>query len=385
MPTDLEPAPVARVLLSKARFGALLGALRDDGYTLVGPTVRDGAIVYDHLEGLASLPAGVGDEQSPGRYRLRQRDDQALFGHVVGPHSYKRELFVPSLRLFRIRRSASGLAVEADPPAPPKLALIGARACELAAIAVHDRVLLGGPAVDTDYAARRKDLFVVAVHCAEPGGTCFCASMDTGPSAREGYDLALTELLSGGEHRFLVEVGSPRGEALLARVGSAPASLADGAEAEAQREKAARSMGRSLDTTGIKELFQQNLEHPRWDEVATRCIGCANCTMVCPTCFCSTTEDVTDLGGDGAERTRRWDSCFTLEHSYVHGGSVRPSLAGRYRQWLTHKLASWIDQFGTSGCVGCGRCLTWCPVGIDITEESAAIRASDGKGARRGP
>jgi Fe-S oxidoreductase len=96
--------------------------------------------------------------------------------------------------------------------------------------------------------------------------------------------------------------------------------------------------------------------------------------MVCPTCFCTTVEDVSDVTGDHAERWRRWDSCFTLGFSYIHGGSIRNSGKARYRQWMTHKLASWIDQFGTSGCVGCGRCITWCPVGIDITEEARAIR-----------
>ena len=83
------------------------------------------------------------------------------------------------------------------------------------------------------------------------------------------------------------------------------------------------------------------------------------------------------LYGARAERWRKWDSCFTLDFSYIHGGSVRTSAAARYRQWLSHKLATWIDQFGSSGCVGCGRCITWCPVGIDITEEVAAIRASE--------
>jgi ferredoxin len=365
----------ARVLLSRERFNAILRALRDDGYELLGPTVRDGAIVYDRLESDADLPAGVGDEQAPGRYRLRERGDGALFGFAVGPHSYKRELFAPTVRLFRVRKSARGPEIEVDPAPSRKLALIGARACEIAAIGVQDRVLLEGPHADADYAARRRDVLVIAVQCAESGGTCFCASMGTGPRATAGFDLALTELTEG-EHRFVCEIGSERGAALVAKVGSDQASLADREAADAVVARTATRMGRTLDTSGIKELLQSALVHPRWDEVATRCLSCANCTMVCPTCFCSTVEDTTDLAGDVAERTRRWDSCFTLEHSYVHGGAVRPSLAARYRQWLTHKLAHWIDQFGTSGCVGCGRCITWCPVGIDITEEVAAIRAA---------
>jgi sulfhydrogenase subunit beta (sulfur reductase) len=99
--------------------------------------------------------------------------------------------------------------------------------------------------------------------------------------------------------------------------------------------------------------------------------------MVCPTCFCTSVEDSTDVDGDGVVRVQRWDSCFTVDYSYIHGGSVRSSDRSRYRQWMTHKLSTWFDQFGSSGCVGCGRCITWCPVGIDITEEVAAIRATE--------
>jgi ferredoxin len=201
--------------------------------------------------------------------------------------------------------------------------------------------------------------------------------MGTGPRASSGYDLALTELLDGGAHRFLVEVGSERGAELLAELPHAAAGPGDDAAAEREVERAASQMGRELDTTDIRDLLYRNREHPRWDEVADRCLTCGNCTLVCPTCFCSSVDDTTDLAGEEASRVRRWESCFTLEHSYIHGGSVRTSGKARYRQWMTHKLASWIDQFGTSGCVGCGRCITWCPVAIDITEEAAAIRATD--------
>jgi ferredoxin len=374
MTSAFVPALGARVLLSRDRFAALLRALRDDGHELLGPTVRDGAVVYDRIEGVGDLPAGIGDEQAPGHYRLRERGDGAFFGFAVGPHSYKREFLVPRVRLFRIRRSAAGTAVEPEPLPDRKVALIGARACEIAAVAVQDRVLRDGPYADADYTARRRGVFVIAVQCGDPAGTCFCASMGTGPRAERGFDIALTEVLTP-EHRFVAEVGSEAGAALLAKVGFAPAEEADRAAADAVSAGAAQRMGRALDTNGLKEGLQQNLEHPRWDEVAARCLGCANCTMVCPTCFCTTVEDTTDLSGDEAERSRRWDSCFSLEYSYVHGGVVRSSLRARYRQWLTHKLAGWIDQYGTSGCVGCGRCITWCPVGIDITEEAAAVRA----------
>ena len=141
----------------------------------------------------------------------------------------------------------------------------------------------------------------------------------------------------------------------------------------ATARKVAEQMGRELETDGLRELLERNREHPRWDEVSERCLTCGNCTMVCPTCFCTSVEDVTDLTGEEAERWREWDSCFSLDFSYVVGGSVRSSSRSRYRQWMTHKLGTWWDQFGSSGCVGCGRCITWCPVGIDVTEELANL------------
>jgi ferredoxin len=372
--TALKPGD--RSLLTVDGLATLLQSLRSDGYQLVGPTVRDGAIVHAEISGIDDLPAGWTEAQEAGTYRLAQRQDRALFGYSVGPQSWKQLFFVPRVRLWQARRKDGSFIVEQDTPAPPRLALIGARSCDLHAIDVQDRTFLRGQFVDPDYAARRRDVFVVAVHCGQAGGTCFCVSMKTGPKATFGFDLALTELFE--PHRFVVEVGTERGAEMLARLDRAPATDADTEAAQAVVEETARSMGRRMDTTDIKELLYRNPEHPRWDDVADRCLSCTNCTLACPTCFCGSVEDVTDLAGETAERWRRWDSCFTLDHSYLHGGSVRASTRSRYRQWLTHKLASWIDQFGVSGCVGCGRCITWCPVGIDITQEVDAIRATDG-------
>lgn len=365
-----------RWLLSFERFGELLRRLRGDGYQLVGPTVRDGAIVHAEISGIEDLPIGWTEVQEAGSYRLEKRSDDALFGYSVGPQSWKQLFFVPRLRLLKVRRKEQSFVVEQDATSPPRLALIGARSCDLHAIEVQDRIFLSGATADPDYAARRRNVFVVAVHCGQAGGTCFCASMKTGPKATLGFDLALTELFE--PHRFVVDVGTDRGAELLGRLGAGPLTDADAEAADAVVDRTARSMGRQMDTTGIKELLYRNPEHPRWDDVAARCLACTNCTLSCPTCFCGSIEDTSDLSGETAERFRRWDSCFTLDHSHLHGGSVRASTRSRYRQWLTHKLASWIDQFGTSGCIGCGRCITWCPVGIDITEEVAAIRATDG-------
>jgi ferredoxin len=356
-------------VLDRDRFDALLDALRERGMQILGPTVRAGAIVLDEIASAADLPAGWRAEQDGGRYRLVRREDAALFAHNVGPDSWKGKLFPPTLRIWR-----SGDRAPSSAPPPPR-AFLGVRSCDLHAIAIQDRVFTGGAHVDDDYAARRDGAFIVAVECAEAGGTCFCASMGTGPDARGGFDLALTELLEGG-HRFLARAGTDAGREVLDALPTRPAGERDTAQAGAVVAGAAAQMGRTLDTDGLPDLLMANLDHPRWDEVADRCLTCGNCTMVCPTCFCSSVDDVGSLDGEEAERERRWESCFTLDHSYVHGGSVRRTSRARYRQWMTHKLATWWDQFGSTGCVGCGRCITWCPVAIDITEEAAAIRAT---------
>ena len=363
--------------MEPAALDDLLAALRRRGFTPVGPTVRAGAIVNAELHSAAELPVGWTDVQEGGTYRLERRDDSAVFGHNVGPESWKRELFPPTLSLWRSHRTDSGeIEIDAQPAEAPNYAFIGVRSCDLHAIAVQDRVFMEGAWADRDYEARRTGAFIVALNCGQAGGTCFCVSMGTGPRAESGFDLALTELLDG-EHRLLVEVGSERGAEVMADVPHRPALPDDEQAADEVVAQTASQMGRELDTTDIRDLLLHNLDHPRWDDVASRCLSCGNCTMVCPTCFCSTVDDHTDLAGD-AERVRRWDSCFTQDHSYIHGGSVRPDTRARYRQWMTHKLSSWIDQFGTSGCVGCGRCITWCPVAIDITEEVAAIRRTEG-------
>jgi ferredoxin len=386
----MEPVEArARAVIDRSGLDQLLVVLKQRGHTVIGPTIRDGAIVYEEIASSADLPEGWTDEQEGGFYRLKRRADRSLFGFNVGPNSWKSHLFPASLTLWHSHRGEDGeLVFEEERQEEVDYAFIGVRSCDLAAIGVQDRVFIGNGYVDSDYEARRRNAFVVAVNCGKAGNTCFCVSMETGPRATSGFDLALTELLDAGVppidellggagHRFLVEVGSERGAEVLAEIDSSPAELPDETMAAAISETCAAQMGRELDTDGIKELLYRNIEHPRWDEVSERCLTCGNCTLVCPTCFCSTVEDHTDLAGHEAERVRLLDSCFTMDHSYLHGGSVRSSARSRYRQWMTHKLATWIDQFGTSGCVGCGRCITWCPVAIDITEEAAAIRATD--------
>ncbi|KAA0230855.1 sulfite reductase subunit A [candidate division KSB1 bacterium] len=365
-------------IIERNALDALFEALQRRGFQeIIGPRVRDGAIVYDSLRSSRDLPQGVTDEQKKGAYRLQKRADPALFGYVVGPHSWKRFLHPPTLRLWQAQRTSEGFNIAPESDEVPLRAFLGVRACELHALAIQDKIFMGGSYVDPAYRTRREKIFIIAVNCGQAGGNCFCASMNTGPRATGGFDLALTEVVEGKRHYFIVETGSERGAGIVQEIPHQEASAEDLAKIDEVVARAAQQMKPKLNTEGIKELLYRNTDNPRWEEVAGRCLSCANCTMVCPTCFCATVEDVTDLTGEHAERWRKWDSCFTMDFSYIHGGSVRPSVKARYRQWLTHKLASWIDQFGVSGCVGCGRCITWCPVGIDLTEEVQAMRENE--------
>ena len=359
-------------VIARPELGALIAALRSRGWRVVGPTVREGRLVHDEITAAEQLPAGWRDVQAPGRYRLEHTEDPAVFGHNVGPESWKPLLHADRVRLFGASRGADGAwvvdASAADGTMP--LALFGVRACDLAAIRILDRVLAEGEHPDPHYVARRRDLFVVAVDCGRAGATCFCASAGTGPGARDGYDIALTEVVGAQSHHFVARAATERGAEVLDAVPHRKATDAEIAAAEALVAQAAASMGRSLDFTAAREHLLASLDSRHWEEVAQRCLSCGNCTLVCPTCFCTTVEDSTSLDGTDAGRVRTWDSCFALSHSYIHGGSVRRGGAARYRQWITHKLATWEDQFGTRGCTGCGRCITWCPVGIDITLEA---------------
>ena len=358
------------IFLEKPELNRLVVVLRDDGFCVVGPKLDQNSITYAELESANDLPIGWSDIQQPGSYRLQKNDSNSYFAYNVGPHSWKQFLFPSRLTVATADRLEEGWQMSVPQDPVPRYALLGVRACELAALAIQDKVFMGGTHIDPVYQARRVAAFIVAVNCTQAASSCFCTSMNSGPRCKNGFDIAITETLDG----FVVEIGSEAGAGLIVRLPHRPATTTEIHVAELQRQKALDQISKHMDTEGIRDLMLSNLEHPRWDHVAERCLACTNCTMVCPTCFCSTVTEIADLQGDHVERERTWDSCFNIDFSYIAGGVVRNDRRSRYRQWLTHKLASWHDQFDSSGCVGCGRCITWCPVGIDITEEVAAIR-----------
>jgi formate hydrogenlyase subunit 6/NADH:ubiquinone oxidoreductase subunit I len=385
MPTSKLPVG-SFLCIDTNQLQVLIDTLRNRGYRTIGPRIVDSAVVYADLETIEQLPAGYIDHQDGGKYRLEKTDSAGYFDYVVGPDSLKRFLFPPRETLVECLRADGSWKMTAPTIDPKPLAVIGARSCELHAVATQDKVFLGGTYVDPAYRARRENLFIVAANCRRAAPTCFCHSMNTGPTVTSGFDLALTEV----NLHFILEIGTAKGAEVMTEIEWAPCTRQQVDEARVITNSLEQKLnsragahdgdphvrGRFLDASDLHQLLLANLDHPRWATVAERCLACANCTMVCPTCFCAAVEEVSDLTGDHVRRERAWDSCFTAEHSYMNTGTVRKSTASRYRQWLTHKLATWIDQFGTSGCVGCGRCITWCPVGIDLTEEVAAIRGN---------
>ena len=369
MVTEVRDSAEPR-FLARTDLGALIDALRADGRTVIGPTIEDGAIVYDEIASADDLPIGWRDAQAPGRYRIEQAGDERAFGYTVGPTSWKRYTFPSRVPVGRARRDGDRTTFEPVEPEPSALAFFGVRGCELAALKVQDRVLMEGAVVDPDYAARRRAAVVVAVECTVAGATCFCTSMGTGPEiAGDGEDLILTELDDG----FLVRAPSAAGRELAARLPLVEAGDERVGEARAAVAKVRETIGDPVTVEGLPGRLMARLDDPRWADVAERCLACANCTLVCPTCFCTSVTQVSDLDGLVSVAERSWDSCFSGDFAKVAGGNFRSRREDRYRQWLTHKFATWVDQFGSFGCVGCGRCITWCPVGIDIREELMTI------------
>ena len=365
--------------IDKSNLDKIIDTLIKDGYTVIAPVVKDGAVIYDEIEGIKDLPVGWEDEQEAGYYRLKKTNDKSLFSYVVGPQSWKKFLFPQRLKLWKAKREGKSFVIDDTKDYAPKYAFLGVRSCELHSIFIQDKVFNNGTFADSYYNNIRDKVFIISVNCTRSAGTCFCVSMKTGPKAKGGYDISLTEVIDNDEHYFVMDEGSEKGSEIASLIDTKEASDVQLKAADAAVKNAELNMKRTMNTAGIKELLYSNHDHPIWSQIASRCLTCANCTMVCPTCFCSNIEDVTDLKGENTERWRRWDSCFSLDYSKVTGGNFRTSGKARYRQWITHKLASWIDQFGTSGCVGCGRCISWCPVGIDITKEVDNLRYSQNK------
>lgn len=370
MPTERIPEIGSTITIQKTAFNSILSRLKEDGYLPIGPRVKDEALVYAPIDKIEDLPQGVSTIQKPGYYRLTRGKHMRYFDIIPGAHSWKQFLFPSRAELFKLQKNGREWERIPEKKEPINYAFIGVRACELAAIQIQDNIFMRSDFTDPIYQAHRKRVFIVSVNCTHPSETCFCTSMGTGPRVKDSYDLDLTEL----DDVFVLTIGSELGKRLMTGIPFEDASGYIRTNVEHKLEHAEQQMRRKLDTTDLPELILNHLDHPYWNEIGKRCLSCANCTQVCPTCFCWDTVDEISLDGQNTGRVRVWDSCFNPGYSYQAGGNTRPTIYSRYRQWMSHKLGTWKQQYGTLGCVGCGRCITWCPAEIDITEEVAALR-----------
>lgn len=362
-----------KYFLPHVKLQDLLDGLQKSGYACIGPQVRDGAIVYDELSRADQLPWGIRDYQSPGEYRIEKIPENKAFAFSNGAQAIKPILFKPQETVWKVMRDNNGkLTFQPQNAFEKPVAIIGARACDIAGMIVQDKVFLDEKNTDSRYQGRREKLFVVAVNCTYASDNCFCVSAGTGPKVKNNFDIAMTEIDDG----FVVEIGTHRGFDIINQLSLTQSHLSQENSAQKNESTAASMQTKTIpfnNTGELRDLLMSNLDHPRWEEVANKCLSCGNCTSVCPTCFCHSEVEKPSLDGSASEHQSEWDSCFNEGHSYFGGKVLRDDTKKQYRQWLTHKVGTWWDQFDTSGCIGCGRCVTWCPVGIDLTEELRAI------------
>lgn len=349
---------------------ALIEAIREAGYRVIGPREEtgQGGLVYREIDGVEDLPQGLRDCQAPGHYRLVRTDSPRCFAWANTASAIKPYLYAPREKLWRAVRKEGRVHFEAVEREAAKTAIIGVRACDLAALKLQDAHFLQGAYVDPYYKARRERLLLVAVNCSHAADTCFCASTGDGPEVSEGFDLLLDELDDG----YLLRVGSTRGAMIVAELPLQPASVSQIEFAVAQSQ-ACCGQQRALPAPEYLARIGDELESARWTRIAERCLSCGNCTAVCPTCFCHREFETPALDGKSTEHWRDADSCFNEDHSYIVGEVVRHGTRERYRQWMTHKLFNWVPQYGRIGCTGCGRCTTWCPAGIDFVLEANVL------------
>ena len=348
--------------------------LKSDGYQTIAPVVKDGVISYEVIDQSSQIPQGFVEEVDAGTYKLQKVGGEARFDYKVGPTSLKRHFHPPKRKLFSVAKSPEGYQVlpSDDQRSGAKMAVFGMRSCDLAAMSVFDRVSSVFPS-DGFVSNRQRDTLKIVVGCLQAGQLCFCDSMGTGPLPKNDYDLLILEIKQPNLH-YLVEAKSAVGKTLIDTLGE-PNEFSRN-EYETKAKKTFRTVVKDpKSASAIKQLP----DHPVFNEIEKRCMACANCTMVCPTCYCTTTVEKDDLQSGNAERWLTWDSCFQTDYSYIHGGSIRETTKSKYRQWLTHKFSTWHDQFGSSGCVGCGRCMAWCPVGINVVEEINKITETSEK------
>lgn len=275
-----------------------------------------------------------------------------------------KELMFPETEtLFRFRLGGD----EVDPPLPAadaRRAVLGIRPCDAQAYAVVEN-LFGWDFPDPYWQNRRKSTSLVGLACADPCANCFCPSVGGGPASEENVDAIMFDL---GDTVYLKTV-TDEGEE-LAKALSGVLEAAGDAERKAAEKIAKEAEGkiqRSIDTEGIAEKLPSLYDHPFWEQFSDRCLGCGICTYLCPTCHCFDIQDETEAFN--CRRARMWDTCMFAEYTlHASGHNPRPTRKQRTCNRVSHKYSYFPSRFDVIACVGCGRCINYCPVNIDILD-----------------
>lgn len=248
--------------------------------------------------------------------------------------------------------------------------LFGVHACDIYGINILDQVF-GGEYPDPYYRARRRNVGIIGIDC-EPDAHCFCHSMRA-DFVDHGFDLFFYDI---GDH-YLTLVGTALGDDMVLATGSLFEEVAEADIAEYKRRSSEKRDAFQLDVDirDLPEIFELEYENEMWDELGEKCLSCGSCSMVCPTCYCYDVKDTVDPGSESGSRLRCWDSCLFSSHAAVAGGeNFRASRGDRIKFRFYHKQRGFVAEYGRPSCVGCGRCIVACPVGIHIAHVLSELR-----------
>jgi NAD-dependent dihydropyrimidine dehydrogenase PreA subunit len=337
-----------KLKLNKKDFKPFLQSLMDE-YDLFAPVqLEKGVSVYKKIDRPDEVDLSASNPQKPAK-----------------------EVFFPqSETMFRYEKAGKQHQVTSTEEVERKRVILGARPCDIQAVLLIDQVFSGKEYTDVYYVNKRKATTIIGMGCDHPLSTCFCSSMKGGPFSREGSDLFLIDL---GE-AYLVELLTEKGTAFQNNKFLKEANTKEINSAKEIEEKASKKTDDSLSVVGIEKRLDQMLENPFWERVQEKCIGCRVCTYLCPTCHCFDIAD--EVLTNKGQRVRNWDSCLSSLYSQeTSGHNPRPTNRERTQQRIMHKFNYFPKNFDRIACVGCGRCILYCPANFDIRQAIKEINA----------